>query len=387
MIIRMADLANKYLDSTGLKTLLNRIAEMYNSLKNSISSSGGSVSVEESSSSMYPVGVLTDDTSSLGYDSDIIIKGTGISGDTLQIEATSDEAQDPTLSISGNVIDISGYIEKSSMSTDETKSVSIYGAIANVMNTQNSNYGTYIGGDVSGATAVNQMMGKPVYGLALVGTNGESNDANASGNAMLISASGYNTGIVLEASGSAGMDATVEGTGYGMKLTATGEDGIKITATGDDGYGFYVSGTGTTYGVYMEGDGDTNDIYLSGDTYIDGDIECTGTLSEASDSRMKTDIADFDALSIVDQLTPVTFKWNDKAKEISDKYDTESVNYGLIAQDSDGVMDGLVSKSDDESKMWSVSYVKLIPVLLKAIKELKAENAAIRETLDGLSSK
>lgn len=210
--------------------------------------------------------------------------------------------------------------------------------------------------------------------------------------------------------------------GVNIKGVSNVSHGIQLNGVSEGINGTYVGGTGTVsgtyiygentemggYGVYIRGYSDEtviSGIYLSAiNTKETGQygIHCTSSgfdytlyassiycssVTEASDERMKTDVnEDWDALSIVDQLKPVSYKWNDKAKEIDESYDTSSTNYGLIAQNSDGVIDGLVSKGSSEDNMWGVRYTKLIPVLLKAIKELEEKYTNLEERLNTLEN-
>jgi hypothetical protein len=82
-----------------------------------------------------------------------------------------------------------------------------------------------------------------------------------------------------------------------------------------------------------------------------------------SDISLKYNIGDITgAMSIIDSIRPVEFRWKENDKK----------SYGLIAQEIEKVLPDLVSKNDD-TNLKSVSYVQLIPFLLEAIKELKNE--------------
>lgn len=107
---------------------------------------------------------------------------------------------------------------------------------------------------------------------------------------------------------------------------------------------------------------------------VDGNITATGNivcLANSSDKRLKTDVEPFKGLDIVDSLNFVKFKWNDTACALNGYYKNDDTNYGVIAQDSDGVIDGFVFDMAGGYK--GVRYEKLIPIMAQAIKELKAE--------------
>jgi hypothetical protein len=54
---------------------------------------------------------------------------------------------------------------------------------------------------------------------------------------------------------------------------------------------------------------------------------------------------------------------------------------GVIAQDVQAVLPEAVSVIDKENGYLGVSYTSLVPVLIEAVKELKAENDALKADL------
>lgn len=108
---------------------------------------------------------------------------------------------------------------------------------------------------------------------------------------------------------------------------------------------------------------------FGGSIYATGDITAG---ADSSDWRLKKDIKQFNAMSIVDALRPIQFRWNNVAKGLDKYFDTDEIQYGLIAQECDKAMPGLAFKFK-ANDYYGVRYEKLIPVLLEAIKELKAE--------------
>ena len=129
-------------------------------------------------------------------------------------------------------------------------------------------------------------------------------------------------------------------------------------------------------------------IESNGDLYTnDGTVH-----SLASDSRVKSDVADLtDGLTILNQLRPVTYKYNNKS-EFYNPIDETTTRYGFIAdevktvapqyiKEGKGKVDGV---EVDDFK--TLSQTKMIPMLVKAIQELKAENDSLKtriETLEG----
>jgi hypothetical protein len=98
-----------------------------------------------------------------------------------------------------------------------------------------------------------------------------------------------------------------------------------------------------------------------------------GTCS--SDRRLKKDITPFGpVLTQVAALQPVHYYW--RAAEFPDRHFGTSRTYGLVAQDVEQVLPELVVTNDDGYK--AVDYSKLPLLTIQAIKELKAENDALK---------
>lgn len=145
---------------------------------------------------------------------------------------------------------------------------------------------------------------------------------------------------------------------------------------GYDGSGYYVwtdsSGNNKmifkpdgTLGVNTTSPSSQCKLHVDGNIYATGGV--TALQAVSSDKRLKKNIKKFNAKDIIDKLNPVSFEWNSKAKKLSDFKD--GTNYGLIAQDSDGIIDNLVFDLPDGKGYKGVRYEKLIPILLQAIKE------------------
>jgi len=108
-----------------------------------------------------------------------------------------------------------------------------------------------------------------------------------------------------------------------------------------------------------------------------------GSVSSLSDSRIKSSVADLtDGLSILKQLRPVTYKYNDKSEFYTTADDT-TTRYGFVADEvktiapqytttGDGKVDGV-----EVNDFKSLSQTKMIPMLVKAIQELETRLAAL----------
>ncbi|WP_168196435.1 tail fiber domain-containing protein [Bdellovibrio sp. NC01] len=95
----------------------------------------------------------------------------------------------------------------------------------------------------------------------------------------------------------------------------------------------------------------------------DGSAKLTGALTQASDMRLKRDVATIpDSLRKLEGLRGVTYNWIDPQKE-------SNKQYGVIAQEVEAIFPDLV-KTDKEG-FKSVNYTGLIAPMINAIKELK----------------
>jgi hypothetical protein len=82
-----------------------------------------------------------------------------------------------------------------------------------------------------------------------------------------------------------------------------------------------------------------------------------------SDYRLKTDLKDFVGIDIVNLLKVYDYEWK------SDK----SRSYGVLAHELQSVIPYAVTGMKDGEMMQGVDYSKIVPVLVKAIQELKTE--------------
>lgn len=102
-------------------------------------------------------------------------------------------------------------------------------------------------------------------------------------------------------------------------------------------------------------------------------VPSTGTVtatdfSATSDERLKDVVKEIDsAVQLVEALRGVEYHWNVMARTIGVSED-ERKQVGLIAQDVEKLYDTLVTKGEDG--YLRVSYDRLIPILVQAIKEL-----------------
>ena len=107
---------------------------------------------------------------------------------------------------------------------------------------------------------------------------------------------------------------------------------------------------------------------------VNGTISATGGANYLSDVRHKKNVKDLTTgLDAVEKLRPVTFEW----KAPKDK-GMEGTQTGFIAQEVEKILPSTVMTEDNAEKTKHMKYNELIPVLTKAIQELKADNDNLR---------
>jgi len=164
--------------------------------------------------------------------------------------------------------------------------------------------------------------------------------------------------------------------------------------------GLTLSGTGTYYvgGVLGEVDGivDGSGIvagvigvdnnagsatsyagYFDGNVHVVGNVYATGLVTW-SDARYKKDVENLSSsLDKVLGMRGVNYRW--RRDEFPEKKFCEGNQIGFIAQEIKDVLPEVVHQGKDG--YYSVDYSKVTPLLLEAIKELKAENDALKSRL------
>lgn len=107
-----------------------------------------------------------------------------------------------------------------------------------------------------------------------------------------------------------------------------------------------------------------------------------GTL-QASDKRYKKNIKPLkDALENVIKLNGVTYYW--RVKDFPDQNFDDQKHIGVIAQDVEKIYPELVVTNDKGYKL--VAYENLTPILIEAIKELKAEKDNLQKEVEDVKS-
>ena len=115
---------------------------------------------------------------------------------------------------------------------------------------------------------------------------------------------------------------------------------------------------------------------------VAGEIRATDNITAyyTSDERLKTNVRPIEnALDKVSQLDGVIYDWNDTYKKDHgdvDGYFVRADNSGVIAQQVEKVFPNVVADRADGFK--AVRYELLVPLLIEAIKDLKAEIEALK---------
>ena len=191
----------------------------------------------------------------------------------------------------------------------------------------------------------------------------------------------------------------VDGTGVGI---GTGAPSAIFHVSGNSfqigaGYGIYGNADAANYhikgsssgsqlivkwysGVLWQGNGTTNIMQIenTGDLTVKGDVVAYGS---PSDKRLKENIKPIEsALDKAMKLQGVTFDWK-KQKQITEKSVKREWKHdvGFIAQDVQKVIPELVRENEDG--MLSMRHQGITPILLEAIKELKAEIEELKKQI------
>jgi hypothetical protein len=100
------------------------------------------------------------------------------------------------------------------------------------------------------------------------------------------------------------------------------------------------------------------------------------SFNTSSDYRLKEDLQDFAGLDMVSKIPVYDFKWK------TDK----SRSYGVMAHELQEILPLAVTGEKDAEKMQGVDYSKIIPLLIKSIQELKADNDNLKARIETLEN-
>jgi len=158
-----------------------------------------------------------------------------------------------------------------------------------------------------------------------------------------------------------------------LDVTGAGDTGGIIASDSNSNPGFMYFRSGSSGRVGIGALGNTDDYISMSATTIG---QNGSSIHTASDVRLKKNITTItDALTKTLALRGVNFEWIDVSNGSE-----PGIHMGMIAQEVEAVVPEVAGEFDNGYKM--VKYDKIVPLLIEAIKELKAENDALKVRLD-----
>ena len=170
-----------------------------------------------------------------------------------------------------------------------------------------------------------------------------------------------------------------------MRITSGGNVGINCTPnhqlevqlpSGSNGQIIRMSRSAGAYGwgIGIDGANSNFNFYNNGGTSVANINNSTGAYTATSDERLKENIED--STSAIDKLLDIKVrKYDWKDSEIKE-------DYGFVAQELFEVLPQYVLEGNEEN-YWGVAKAELVPFLVKAIQELKAEIEALKSQING----
>ena len=215
--------------------------------------------------------------------------------------------------------------------------------------------------------------------IALSEFDNDLSTMNLTGNQSASGTKTFTGQIVIGANGSTSAPMIrFPGTSTNTGFYASNPDEISITQGGaqafkfdSNGFQSLLSGTSQFTGhlqAHCLGIGGTPST-TSGEIWAYGDI----VANKSSDRRLKKYIKNIpNALEKVSQINGVTFEWKKTDEKMKKEvHSHEGHDVGVIAQEVEEVLPEIVATRDNGYK--AVYYEKLVPLLIEAVKELKAE--------------
>jgi Chaperone of endosialidase len=193
-----------------------------------------------------------------------------------------------------------------------------------------------------------------------------------------------NPSYVLEVNGrslihSGGSNSTSAGIWFNNNANTSNTGFVGMES--DNAIGFYGTGTPNGWGVVMNIATGNVGIGISNPSqklHVIGNILASGTITP-SDKRYKKNIHPIkNAINKIQQLNGVTYQLNNT--DFPEWKFEKGNQYGLIAQEVENIFPEIVKTIDDKGYK-GVDYVKLIPVLIEAIKEQQTQIDKLNQQL------
>jgi len=161
---------------------------------------------------------------------------------------------------------------------------------------------------------------------------------------------------------------------YGIITSASEQGAFASWTASDSSNSFNVTRTSSQV------DFTSYDGSLIIDASASGTIDFSVDGESDSDARLKENVVPLsDSVAVLKKLRPVSFEWNQTAKDQGKKEGTEA---GLIAQDVEKVLPHLVGEKKNGFK--TVDYAKITPLLIDAVQTLTAEVEQLRDRIEDL---
>lgn len=240
------------------------------------------------------------------------------------------------------------------------------------------------------STAANQFLIRASGGVG-INTNSPSADLYVAGVAIIEDTLGIGTetpSVPLHVMG--GSDVTVSAGGGYLTVGTSSRD---ITIDDNEIMAHYSGGAGKL--SINSGSGDVvicgssgGNVGIGTDSpseklHVAGNICYTGSIGACSDARYKKDVTEIDAaLETVMQMRGVSYKW--KQDKYPEQEFDEQTHIGFIAQELQELLPSVVMT--DRDGYMSVDYSRLTPLLVEAVKELKAENDRLSSELSEIKA-
>jgi hypothetical protein len=196
--------------------------------------------------------------------------------------------------------------------------------------------------------------------------------------------------------GSIGVSSNISIASYSNINVVPNYGSTVITSSGDS---LWTVGTSNIYNLSCNVGIGTNNPAVK--LHVIGDFACSGDVSAYySDERLKTKTGDIqEPLEIIDKLNGFYYIPNELARLNGITHNTQEI--GLSAQDVQSVLPEIVklapfdlSRDADDHKIsksgenyLTISYERLAPVFVEAIKELKRENRLLNDKYNTLLQK